>query len=181
MVVILQRQRARKRRKALRRLKSFSQHKGRGDRGDVNIDIEIPPYILRNILDNGRKRKADNPSDCRCCKVHVLPLLTGRSRVVFDVPKREPPKIERRRCLPKQREATQNIVGVRAFSFSRLVSLLINSAIQSVTIESRYVTRAMDSPIQCGSNSSVTRHTTDRNYSTENKVTAKQITNIWVI
>ncbi|PVH75292.1 hypothetical protein DL98DRAFT_551725 [Cadophora sp. DSE1049] len=27
---------------------------------DVNINIEIPPYILRNILDNNRKRKADD-------------------------------------------------------------------------------------------------------------------------
>ena len=44
---------------------------------DVNIDIEIPPHILRNILDNSRKRIADNPSDCRYCKVHVLETILG--------------------------------------------------------------------------------------------------------
>ena len=42
---------------------------------DVNVDIEIPPHILRNILDNSRKRKADNSSDCRHCKVHVLETI----------------------------------------------------------------------------------------------------------
>ncbi len=38
----------------------------------VKVDIEIPPHILQNILDNSRKRKADNSPDCRHCKVHVL-------------------------------------------------------------------------------------------------------------
>ena len=46
---------------------------------DVNVDIEIPPHILRNISDNSRKRKADNPSDCRCCKVHVSEAIPGKA------------------------------------------------------------------------------------------------------
>jgi hypothetical protein len=37
----------------------------------VKVDIEIPPHILQNILDNSCKRKADNSPDCRHCKVHV--------------------------------------------------------------------------------------------------------------
>jgi hypothetical protein len=45
---------------------------------NVNVDIEIPPHILRNILDNSRKRKADNPSDCRY-KVHVLETIPGEA------------------------------------------------------------------------------------------------------
>ena len=46
---------------------------------DVNVNIEIPTHILRNILDNSRKRKADNPSDCRCCKVHVSETIPGEA------------------------------------------------------------------------------------------------------
>jgi hypothetical protein len=38
---------------------------------DVDINIEIPPSILKNILDNSCKRKADGAVDCRHCKVHV--------------------------------------------------------------------------------------------------------------
>jgi hypothetical protein len=38
---------------------------------DVDINIEIPPNILKNILDNSCKRKADGSTDCRHCKVHV--------------------------------------------------------------------------------------------------------------
>jgi hypothetical protein len=38
---------------------------------DVDVDIEIPPNILKNVLDNSRKRKADGLIDCRYCKVHV--------------------------------------------------------------------------------------------------------------
>ncbi len=39
---------------------------------DVNVDIKILPYILKNILDNNRKWKADGSTDCRHCKVQVL-------------------------------------------------------------------------------------------------------------
>lgn len=38
---------------------------------DVDVDIEIPPRIVKNILDNSRKRKADSSTDCRNCKVQV--------------------------------------------------------------------------------------------------------------
>ena len=38
---------------------------------DVDVNIEIPPNILKNILDNSRKRKADGSIDCRHCKVHA--------------------------------------------------------------------------------------------------------------
>jgi hypothetical protein len=46
---------------------------------DVNVDIKIPPHILRNISDNSRKRKADNPSDCRCYKVYVSEAIPGEA------------------------------------------------------------------------------------------------------
>jgi hypothetical protein len=42
---------------------------------DVDVNIEIPPYILKNVLDNSnnsRKRKADGPLDCRHCEVQTL-------------------------------------------------------------------------------------------------------------
>jgi hypothetical protein len=38
---------------------------------DVDINIEIPPYILKNILDNYCKRKADSSTNCRHCKAYV--------------------------------------------------------------------------------------------------------------
>lgn len=38
---------------------------------DVDVDIEIPFNILKNVLDNSRKRKADGSIDCRQCKAHV--------------------------------------------------------------------------------------------------------------
>jgi hypothetical protein len=44
---------------------------------DVNVDIKVPPYILRNILDNSRKWKADNTSNCRYCKVYALETIPG--------------------------------------------------------------------------------------------------------
>jgi hypothetical protein len=31
---------------------------------DVNVDIEIPSHVLKNILDNSRKRKVDSFTDC---------------------------------------------------------------------------------------------------------------------
>ena len=37
---------------------------------DVDINIEMPPSIVKDILDNSRKRKADGSIDCRPCKVH---------------------------------------------------------------------------------------------------------------
>lgn len=38
---------------------------------DVDIRIEIPPYIIKNILENNRKRKADGSIDHRPCKAHT--------------------------------------------------------------------------------------------------------------
>lgn len=35
---------------------------------DVNVNIEIPPKILQDIMDNSRKRKADGSIDCRASK-----------------------------------------------------------------------------------------------------------------
>jgi hypothetical protein len=46
---------------------------------DVNVEIEILPHILQNISDNSRKRKADNPSNCRYCKVHVSEAIPGKA------------------------------------------------------------------------------------------------------
>jgi hypothetical protein len=40
---------------------------------DIDVNIEIPPNILKAVLDNSRKRKADCSIDCRHCKVHVSP------------------------------------------------------------------------------------------------------------
>jgi len=31
---------------------------------DVDVSVEIPPNILKNVLDNSRKRKADGSIDC---------------------------------------------------------------------------------------------------------------------
>jgi hypothetical protein len=38
---------------------------------DVDVNIKIPPNILKNVLDNSRKRKADGLINCRHCKVYV--------------------------------------------------------------------------------------------------------------
>ncbi|PVH69355.1 hypothetical protein DL98DRAFT_578389 [Cadophora sp. DSE1049] len=38
---------------------------------DVDVRIEIPPHIIKNILDNNRKRKADDSFDRRQCKAHA--------------------------------------------------------------------------------------------------------------
>jgi hypothetical protein len=38
---------------------------------DVDVGIDIPPRILKNVLDNNRKRKADGLTDCHHCKTHV--------------------------------------------------------------------------------------------------------------
>lgn len=38
---------------------------------DVDINIEIPTHILKNVLENSRKRKAESSTDCRHCKIHV--------------------------------------------------------------------------------------------------------------
>ncbi|KAI9762389.1 MAG: hypothetical protein M1840_001250 [Geoglossum simile] len=38
---------------------------------DVDVGIEIPPNILKSVLDNSRKRKANGSINCRHCKVHV--------------------------------------------------------------------------------------------------------------
>ena len=39
---------------------------------DVDVNINIPPHILKNVLDNSCKWKADDSINCRYCKVHVL-------------------------------------------------------------------------------------------------------------
>ena len=44
---------------------------------DVDINIKIPPNILKNILDNSRKRKADSPINYRHCKVYVSEIIPG--------------------------------------------------------------------------------------------------------
>ncbi|KAK4148502.1 hypothetical protein C8A00DRAFT_47649 [Chaetomidium leptoderma] len=38
----------------------------------IDIDIEMPPKILQDVLDDSRKRKAESSIDCRQCKVQVL-------------------------------------------------------------------------------------------------------------
>jgi hypothetical protein len=39
---------------------------------DVDVRIEIPPHIIKNILENIRKRKADGSIDHRQCKAHAF-------------------------------------------------------------------------------------------------------------
>ncbi|KAL0929600.1 uncharacterized protein CTRU02_215498 [Colletotrichum truncatum] len=39
---------------------------------EVNINIEIPSKILGDILNDSRKRKAEDSVDCRGCKAHAL-------------------------------------------------------------------------------------------------------------
>lgn len=38
---------------------------------DVDVNIEIPPQILKDVLDDSRKRKAEDSIGCRNCKTHV--------------------------------------------------------------------------------------------------------------
>ena len=38
---------------------------------EVDVNIEIPPKILKDIWDDSRKWKADNSIDCRHYKAHV--------------------------------------------------------------------------------------------------------------
>jgi hypothetical protein len=38
---------------------------------DVDIEIEIPPHILKNTLDNNYKRKVDSSANCCNCEVQV--------------------------------------------------------------------------------------------------------------
>ncbi|KAK4236845.1 hypothetical protein C8A03DRAFT_16546 [Achaetomium macrosporum] len=38
---------------------------------DVDVNIEIPPRILKDVLDNNRKRKPEDSIGCRNCKTHV--------------------------------------------------------------------------------------------------------------
>jgi hypothetical protein len=45
---------------------------------DIDINIEIPPNILKNILDNSHKRKADSSTDYCHCKVHVSETIPGK-------------------------------------------------------------------------------------------------------
>jgi hypothetical protein len=60
---------------------------------DVDVNIEIPPHILKNVLDNSRKRKADGSIDCRHCKVHV-PAHGGRCDTAEITPGEDPGDVE---------------------------------------------------------------------------------------
>jgi hypothetical protein len=44
---------------------------------DVNVNIKIPPSILKNVLDNSRKWKADGLTNYRHYKTHVLAYSKG--------------------------------------------------------------------------------------------------------
>ena len=48
---------------------------------DININIKIPLYILRNILDNSCKRKPDNPSNYYCYKVYISETIPSEASV----------------------------------------------------------------------------------------------------
>jgi hypothetical protein len=37
---------------------------------DVDVSVKIPPHVLKNVLGNSRKRKADSSIDCHHCKAH---------------------------------------------------------------------------------------------------------------
>jgi hypothetical protein len=37
---------------------------------EVDVNIEIPPKIIKEVLDYSRKRKAEDSIDCRNCKAH---------------------------------------------------------------------------------------------------------------
>jgi hypothetical protein len=39
---------------------------------DVDINIKIPPSIIKDVLDNSRKRKADGSIDCPPCKAYKV-------------------------------------------------------------------------------------------------------------
>jgi hypothetical protein len=38
---------------------------------DVDVNIEIPPQILKDVLDDSRKRKAEDSIGCRNCKTRI--------------------------------------------------------------------------------------------------------------
>ena len=38
---------------------------------EVNLNIEIPPHILQDVLDVSSKRKAEPSVDCHSCKTYV--------------------------------------------------------------------------------------------------------------
>jgi hypothetical protein len=46
---------------------------------DVKVDIKISPYILKHILENSHKRKAeDNSTDCHYYKVHASETIPSK-------------------------------------------------------------------------------------------------------
>jgi len=51
---------------------------------DIDIDIEIPPHIVRYILDNCHKWKADSSSNYRYYKVHLLETIPGEDSRVME-------------------------------------------------------------------------------------------------
>jgi hypothetical protein len=59
----------------------YSDHKANmgdeEDEADVDLDIEIHPRIVQNILDNSRKRKAEGSIDHRSCKSNCSHTDTG--------------------------------------------------------------------------------------------------------
>jgi hypothetical protein len=58
---------------------------------DVNINIEMLPSIIKDILDNSCKRKANGSIDYRPCKVHASAYIkcydTATSKDPRDVEK----------------------------------------------------------------------------------------------
>lgn len=53
----------------------FNHHKAQMKEGeeedDVDVGIEVPASILKDVLDDSRKRKAQSSTDCHPCKAHV--------------------------------------------------------------------------------------------------------------
>ena len=43
------------------------------DEEEVQINVEIQPNILRDVLDDSRKQTAEDAINCRSCKVRVSP------------------------------------------------------------------------------------------------------------
>jgi len=37
---------------------------------DVDVNVEIPSWVLKDVFNRSQKRKADNSGNCRPCKTH---------------------------------------------------------------------------------------------------------------
>lgn len=56
-----------------------------GEKEEIDVDIKIPSTILRGVLDNSPKGKAEDAIDYRSCKPKFRPVAgtaTGRSEKV---------------------------------------------------------------------------------------------------